>query len=257
MSISTVIGHFEGISLSEMDRVKLMNRTDRKFWFNIGHLEGLLSEISDDYYILEISGERNMQYTTTYFDTDDNQMYINHHRGKLNRTKIRRRCYQLTQTSFLEVKFKSNKGRTIKERIKADYDAPTFSAAESRFIEEQSPYSSQDLHATLSNAFRRLMLVSKSMDERCTIDQELTFRSGAVEAQLGQMVVVEVKSEGRAKSKIIEAMRARRLHPAGFSKYCMGRSITDNSLKQNLFRLKHRMIERQIGTKLESTLTIK
>ncbi|MFI3258640.1 MAG: polyphosphate polymerase domain-containing protein [Rikenellaceae bacterium] len=255
MSRSEVIARFKGISLSQMDSVKLMNRTDRKYWFNVNHLEGLLLDIVDDYYVLEIEGGRNLPYSTTYYDTWGDHMYMTHHRGKLNRFKIRRRNYVTTDSSFLEIKFKSNKGRTIKKRIPTDYRNPHFNESEGVFVADKSPYRVEELHPVLVNGFRRLMLVSKSMNERVTIDQDLAFMSNGVEAKLSELVVVEVKSEGRAKSAIIDAMHSRRLKASGFSKYCMGRSITDQKLKHNLFKFKHRMIERHIERPLESVVS--
>lgn len=254
MSIQSAINMFEGITLAQMDSVKLMNRTDRKYWFNTSYLEEILSEIRDDYYALQIDSERSMPYATRYYDTDDDQMYMNHHRGKLNRYKIRRRSYESTQSSFLEVKFKNNKGRTIKKRIEADYDNGDFDAAEDNFITRKSPYCGEQLHEVLVNSFNRLMLVSKDMRERCTIDQELRFISNGVEIKLEGLVVVEVKSEGRAPSNIISAMNRRRLRPSGFSKYCMGRSITDPLLRNSRFRMKHRYIEKNINRSLEQLI---
>ncbi|MFR9532680.1 MAG: polyphosphate polymerase domain-containing protein [Rikenellaceae bacterium] len=246
MSIANAINSFEGITLPEMDCVKLMNRTDRKYWFNAEYLEELLLSVRDDYYILEIDGERNQPYATTYYDTPEDAMYLNHHRGKLNRFKIRRRQYVATSDSFLEIKFKTNKGRTIKTRIASEYQTASFDKEAESFIGDKSPYQTSDLHPVLSNGFKRLMLVSKSKNERCTIDQELAFVSHGVEVRLEQLVVVEVKGDARAKSPIIEAMRTRRIKPSGFSKYCMGRSLTDNSLRHGRFKLKHRQIEKEI-----------
>lgn len=256
MSVEKVIEQFEGISLSEMDSVKLMNRTDRKFWFNINHLEDLLRNIKDEYYALEIEGERNLPYLTTYYDTYDDQMYLTHHRGKLNRFKIRRRNYLITQSSFLEIKFKNNKGRTIKQRIPTIYENPSFNVNEEHFIAQKSPYETSKLHKVLINRFRRLMLVSKAMNERCTIDQELTFVSNGTQVSLEQLVVVEVKSEGRASSPIIRALNRKRLKASGFSKYCIGRSLTNVHLKSNRFRLKHRQIEKRIAQHINREMLI-
>ncbi|MFI3267313.1 MAG: polyphosphate polymerase domain-containing protein [Rikenellaceae bacterium] len=256
MSITTAIDMFEGISLAQMDGVKLMNRTDRKFWFNISHLESLLSDIKDDYYALEVNGEKNLPYSTTYYDTSDNQMYLNHHRGKLNRFKIRRRNYVATESSFLEIKFKSNKGRTIKERIPSMYNSSNFNENEGVFIHNKSPYEGYKLQKVLVNGFKRLMLVSKQMNERCTIDQELAFVSNGVQIKLEQLVIVEVKTEGYSKSRIIDSLNNRRLKASGFSKYCIGRSITDNSLKINSFKFKHRQIEKHIKTPISQLINL-
>ena len=113
---------FDPIQLEEMEKVKLMNRTDRKYWFHFDFLPELLQTIKHDYYILNIDGKNQLPYTTTYYDTTKNKMYASHHNGKLNRFKIRRRSYVASRISFLEIKFKSNKGRTIKKRIPADFN---------------------------------------------------------------------------------------------------------------------------------------
>lgn len=252
--MNVVIDKFDGISLSQMDGVKLMNRTDRKYWFNISHLAMLLEKIKEDYYLLEIEGERDMLYSTIYYDTCNDEMYNNHHRGKLNRYKIRQRSYLSTESSFLEVKFKSNKGRTIKERKVSIFGKMGFGENDDAFIQDSSPYSCHQLRAVLENSFRRLMLVSKNMDERCTIDTQLQFANGPTKAKLDDLAIVEVKSDGHSHSAIIDAMHQMRLKPSGFSKYCMGRSIIDSNLKKNLFKEKHREIERRIGTPLDSLL---
>ena len=45
-------------------------------------------------------------------------MYLKHHNNKLNRYKIRFREYVDNDEKFLEVKYKTNTERTIKDRIK-------------------------------------------------------------------------------------------------------------------------------------------
>lgn len=254
MNLNNTIDKFEGISLSEMDAVKLMNRTDRKYWFHRDLLTKLLEDVSEQYYILEIGGERNLPYSTTYYDTQHDEMYINHHRGKLNRYKIRRRNYISTKSSFLEIKFKSNKGRTVKVRRASDYNNIGFDENDEEFIAQRSPYSCQDLKKSLENGFKRLMLVSKEMNERCTIDSSLKFISGNCEKKLEDLVIVEVKTDGRSHSAIIDALNRMRIRPAGFSKYCMGRSLTDNTLKQNNFKVKHRTIYKKINNPIKNNL---
>src|SRR5438105_3236213 len=101
-----------------MDGVKLMNRTDTKFTFNLDQFEDILSDIIENYYVLEIDGKRISRYKTLYYDTTKLNLYIKHHNGELNRYKIRHRSYVESDIGFLEVKFKNNKGRTIKDRIK-------------------------------------------------------------------------------------------------------------------------------------------
>src|ERR1051326_3393647 len=101
---SDLIGEFEPISLKEMDNVKLMNRTDTKFLFNIKYLPEILDEVKDHYRILEVEGKRLSRYETLYYDTEEFEMYKAHHQGRLNRFKIRHRTYVESSLGFLEVK---------------------------------------------------------------------------------------------------------------------------------------------------------
>lgn len=188
-----------------------------------------------------------MPYATTYYDTLTDQMYGNHHRGKRNRYKIRRRSYLSSQSSFLEVKFKNNKGRTIKVRKPSPFCGAEFDEQDQKFIQENTPYIYSDLRKTLENSFSRLMLVSKAMNERCTIDSSLKFASSESSTTLSDLVIVEVKSDGRSHSPIIDALNSHRLKPSGFSKYCMGRSLTDKGLKHNNFKEKQRTIDKIIN----------
>ena len=64
----------------------------------------------------EIDGQRLTAYDTLYYDTLDLQMYLRHHDRQLRRQKIRVRTYVDSQLTFLEVKNKSNKGRTLQAR---------------------------------------------------------------------------------------------------------------------------------------------
>jgi hypothetical protein len=237
------------INLESMEAVKLMNRIDLKYWVNAKHLPYILESVKDDYYVLNINGESKLAYETTYYDTIGNEMYISHHNGKLSRYKIRRRTYVSSELSFLEVKFKSNKGRTIKTRIISNpSDLRSFNTNEQEFIGENTPYKSDDLHIALKNKFQRITLVSKGLDERCTIDLNLHFDSAGEQVSLSQIVVIEIKSSGKAANSSL-ALNLRNLHikKKGFSKYCIGRSYTDNGLKINNFKLKLRTIEKQIN----------
>ena len=52
--VSEILKTFDPISLQEMDNVKLMDRTDTKFTFNIRELPAVLQEAKSDYKILEV-----------------------------------------------------------------------------------------------------------------------------------------------------------------------------------------------------------
>lgn len=94
--INHIIAKFNPVSLDEIDEVKLMSRIDRKYWFHITSLPQILEQTLADYHILEIEGQRLMEYQTTYFDTSNNSIYLKHHNRKMNRHKVRKRKYNST-----------------------------------------------------------------------------------------------------------------------------------------------------------------
>ena len=55
--LSNILSHFAPTSLEEMEMVKLMDRTDTKFTFNISQLELILNDVKEDYRVLEVEGK--------------------------------------------------------------------------------------------------------------------------------------------------------------------------------------------------------
>ena len=162
----TILSDFKPVSLEEIEEVKLMNRIDRKYWFHISKLNQILEFTLADYDVLEINGLRLMEYQTTYFDTPENTMYLKHHNRKLNRHKVRQRKYVSTNSSFLEIKLKTNKKRTIKKRIAADFERTDFSNTEMNFIKEKSMFQGDELYSSLNNKFNRITLIHKNKLDR-------------------------------------------------------------------------------------------
>ena len=91
--ITAVTQQFDAISLNEMNEVALLNRFDSKYQLSVSKLYEVLKAIKNKYYILEINGKRIHSYQTMYYDTGADTLYTNHHNGKLNRMKIRKRAY--------------------------------------------------------------------------------------------------------------------------------------------------------------------
>ena len=182
-------------------------------------------------------------YYNTYYDTLDNQMYLCHHNGKLNRYKIRVRKYNQTGVSYLEIKYKNNKGRTIKDRIKrSDFDA-SFNEYESNFIGEFSPFSSEHLYPKIINSFERVTLVNHGFTERVTIDFAPGFKNSNGEIILENLVIVEVKQEKASENAtFVKILKSYKVEDQGFSKYCIGRSLLDeikkNNFKPQLLKIK-------------------
>ena len=236
---------FKPIKLNEMDKVQLMSRVDKKYVFHIKQLQNLLFKLANDYYILHIDSETEMQYSTTYYDTAKDRMYIAHHNGKLNRYKIRRRSYILSGISFLEIKFKNNKGRTVKTRILTDYNKAEFDSKERVFLETNSPFHANELDISLQNKFSRITLVNKNFRERCTIDYNIEFTHNDKRRVINNLVIAEIKSDGNTRlSPLARQLHDLRIKSAGFSKYCIGRTLLDQDLKQNNFKQKIRKLKK-------------
>lgn len=232
------------IGLEDMKAVRLMNRMDQKYMASLSQLEELLHRIADGYYVQHIEGEPLAPYRTLYFDTDDLQMYTMHHNQKLNRQKLRVRCYRSTNTTFFEIKNKDNKKKTRKVRIPVEpqrFDSVLEVPEVATFLEENTPYPTSVLHPCLENQFERITLVDKGMSERITIDRGIRFhnRSTGIDADISNLLVIEVKHEvGAPMSDIERALHDMHILPRRMSKYCIGTALTDPNAKTNRFKPK-------------------
>lgn len=222
-----------------MDRVKLQNRTDTKFVFEVKLLPLILNDIKENYSLLEIKNKRTNSYRTLYYDTKDLKSYIQHHNGKANRIKIRFRNYIESNLNFLEVKFKNNKGRTIKARTQINEIETQLSADSKQFIVNNSFYTGSDLIPVLWNNFTRLTLVHKIKNERLTIDFNLNFKSivSKNEVAIPHIVIAEVKQEkASVSSDFIQAIKKYHIRESSMSKYCVGTTLLNKEVKSNNFK---------------------
>ncbi|MGZ3903470.1 MAG: polyphosphate polymerase domain-containing protein [Bacteroidia bacterium] len=233
-----ILEKFEPISLKEMDSVKLMDRTDTKFTFNHIQFELILSEILEDYRVLEVDGKRISRYKTLYYDTGKLDLYTKHHNGELNRYKIRHRSYLESNIGFLEVKFKNNKGRTVKNRIKKSDVPLKWENDTETFLTEMLPFEPDTLLPVIWVNYSRLTLVNKKSAERLTIDLDLEFVKDDVTKKLGSLVIAEVKQEKRKASPFLKIMRKYHIREGSISKYCLGIALTCNDVKKNNFKAK-------------------
>lgn len=233
-----ILQKFDPISLEAMDSVKLMNRTDTKFLFTADQLEKILYDIMDHYRVLEINGTRSSRYKTLYYDTANLDLYMAHHRGKLNRYKIRHRTYVETDAGYLEVKFKNNKGRTIKDRV-AEKRAPyNWHLNSEQFLKKTQPFDPQLLVPTIWVNYSRQTLVHKSDAERLTLDTCLEFEKDGTLHQVPNLVIAEVKQDKRRNSTFMQMMKKYHIREGSLSKYCLGIALTCNGVKKNNFKSK-------------------
>lgn len=236
--ISKITASFSPIKLAEMDNVKLMSRSDTKFAFKISKLPELLNQMIPFYRVLEINGKLIHDYKSLYFDTDDRKFYLDHHNGRVNRNKVRFREYVGSDLTFLEIKRKNNKGKTIKKRIKVDSINDDLSVKQKEYIHSIIG-SNIILNSKQWINFSRITFVHKVHKERLTIDINLNFKEKDRRGDLNQIAIGEVKQERM--SRLSDFMRiAKDLHilPIRISKYCMSTLELNPELKQNRFKEK-------------------
>ncbi|NVO19907.1 MAG: polyphosphate polymerase domain-containing protein [Bacteroidetes bacterium] len=238
-NILAILEQFETISLDGMDKVKLLDRMDSKYMFHYSKLPEILESLKLDYRVLSIEGKKCGSYNTRYFDTPDLKLYTQHHNGKLNRNKVRFREYMDSGLHFFEIKFKSNKRRTIKKRIR-QFEANQLIEGESAaFLKSVTGMESTELQQTLQVFYNRITLVQNNLKERLTIDLALDFHTADKKQSFPQLVIAEVKQERFGKSPFTLLMNQHSLSPISISKYCLGvASLYSNVVKINNFKPK-------------------
>jgi hypothetical protein len=247
-SMIEILNQFETITLDEMRNIRLMNRIDTKFITTVPVLRQLLMLARDEYFVQQVDGEVIAPYYTLYFDTEDYAMYNRHEVGHLDRQKLRVRSYLHVGINYLEVKTKNNHGRTKKNRTFADeFDPLAHETCSFRlhdydeFITSYLRYDPQRLSEQLENRFDRITLVNRAKTERLTIDINLRFHNIGTgnDRFMGNLVIIELKRDGHQPSPILPRLLQLRIHPHGFSKYCIGSALTNETLRRN--RIKPRL----------------
>lgn len=166
------------LDLDRIAAVRLMNRVDTKYLVDERRCIELLERAADQYYVQIIDDCRACRYATLYYDTPQWDMYHLHHNRRLTRQKIRTRTYVETGVTYLEVKNKSNKGRTHKRRMALDrslFAAAATDTAAADFLRREARYAPEALSPSLATRFVRVTLVNHAMTERLTIDFDLHF----------------------------------------------------------------------------------
>ena len=231
-----IIKSLKPIGLEEAEQVKLFNRTDQKFIFNVRLVADLLESLKDEYEVLSVNGWRNQPYRSLYFDTPGHAMYYSHHNGHLNRYKIRYREYTSSRALFLEIKFKSNQDRTIKMRQAAEKIESPFDAQSVNFLASNTIYAPGNLLPQVWTNFNRITLIHKDRKERVTIDTNPEWEMEEQRVMLPSLVIAEIKRE-----KLLVGPFGRNLFHAGFrptgiSKYSIGCALLTPGLRTNMFK---------------------
>lgn len=242
--VINALDKFKPHGLKDLKNASLMNRVDTKFIVPVAKLPSIFDAIRDYYTVLEIDSLRCFRYQSVYFDTQSHLFYNMHHSGRLNRHKVRLRRYVDSDIQFLEVKFKNNKKRTIKKRIELDSFHDFRLEDYNAFLKEVGLPQNLKLHPCLTSNYRRIAFASEERGERLTVDLNLEneYLSSASpgKTHLEKLAIVELKqSRIDRTSPFFKIVREMGIRPSGFSKYCMGMTLTqqhNEEIKTNRFK---------------------
>lgn len=243
--INDILTTFRPITLAEMDSVKLMTRSDEKYFLPVDQLSAILQSAQAEFQVLEKHGKRLLGYESLYLDTADHEMYLVHHNGKLNRYKIRIREYKDSHEFYFEVKFKDNRRVTKKRRTAIGADCDYHSDDIRNFMVQHSPYLPELLNPALYSYFDRITLVNIDIRERITIDINPSWHIDGREASLPNVAIMEVKSfRPSSSSGFGYILREARIAPRRLSKYCIGTALLYPELKHNRFKSKLMLLDK-------------
>lgn len=239
MAVTSALGALPGHSLADQLSVELMNRVDTKFLVPARELDDCLGRLVGHYSALDLCGERRLPYDTLYFDTPERRFYRDHHNGKLNRYKVRLRHYRQSRATFLEVKKKTNRLRTLKTRTPV-IPGRTGTGEIADFLQSCSGQSATWMLPALFVHYKRATLINPAGSERITLDTQISFATPDHQRSISLpgFAIVEIKAGHRWEASVMrDHLHQLGCKPVSFSKYCIGSSLLfGDSLKTNRFQ---------------------
>jgi len=231
---------FQAHDLADLSNAVLMERVDTKYLLPIAQLDGLLAALTAHCTVLSVDERRISYYQNSYFDSKDFQYYRAHHNGALNRYKVRCRTYADQKNSYLEVKLKNNKQRTIKHRIPVSQVNVQVLAQQRDFLQQYGITSVGQLISVQQCDYHRIAFANEKSSERLTIDFNLSFAEPDSEQQfhIENLAIIELKQNTlNRNSTLFKLLKSHQLRMCKFSKYCIGLNLLKpNNIKHNRFK---------------------
>lgn len=232
-----MLREFSPVFLDELSGILLQDRYEEKYILPVEFYKVLLKDMLSHYRILEVDGTRSYHYYTVYYDTPDLAMYTAHQNGKKDRYKIRFRKYLHSGRVFLEIKHKTNKGRTVKKQLRRDNIEEVLSEESKAFIARYSPYNPDTLKQVTGVDFFRITMTDTDAEERSTFDFHLKYIEDGREVFLPELGILEIKHPFRKHHSIVGSLLAGyHIKPTRFSKYCTGILMFHPHVKYNRFK---------------------
>ncbi len=235
-NITESLAQFETVTLDELDAVALLDRFDTKYLISATDALTVLTQLHQDYRVLEIDGRLLHQYRTRYFDTPAFDLYRRHHADEPVRHKIRSRQYLDTGLAFFEVKTRTEQGRIVKARLRTDSPVTVLTAGARALLAANVPADQRDVEPKVCNDFERITLAGRHTPERLTLDLGLRFAYDGRAMILPGVVIAEVKrSRPDDASPFVQLMSQRGTLPTGVSKYCLGVAMLVPGIQHQAF----------------------
>jgi hypothetical protein len=242
-SLEAFIVSLPAVGLSECGETG-ERRFDRKFVVPVSALDQLAQALDSagrdwqSWQVLEVEGQRTVEYHTVYFDAPELQLYRDHLQGRRRRFKIRTRRYS-TGSHMLEIKLKGIRGQTEKLRRERGTDAryDQLDADEIGWLGDAlqaalAKPAPQGLAASAQTRYSRTCLVGPD-GERLTIDRDFAVApagraaSAAADLVCPDMAIVECKSP-RLASNTERLLRGIARRPDRLSKYAVALALTQD-----------------------------
>ena len=234
---------FESVGLDELNsNASLQTRVDRKYVITQSTFEALVPRIAPLARVLEIGGQRQLGYWSTYYDTPDLSSYLDAVHKRPSRWKVRTRTYLDSDLHFIEVKTRSRRGRTVKTRQLAEVaDHQQLAPASQLFVAAtlsdrlgitvgEGGRTVALLQPTLTTEYARVTLLVESDTSRATVDTALAVSlTDGTQRRLDDHVIIETKTSGRA-SPVDRVLWDSGIRPASISKFGAGLALLQPSL---------------------------
>ncbi|MDO9457522.1 polyphosphate polymerase domain-containing protein [Nocardioides sp.] len=237
------------IGLDELvERAELLTRVDRKYVVTRHEATALVAAVPDDTQVLEIGHRRTFGYRSAYLDTPDLDSFLGAGRSHRRRWKVRTRTYLDSGSTWLEVKTRSSRDQTLKQRIfhpdAEDEDglSPEGRAFVAAIVGAEHAAA---LRPTLATAYQRSTLFLPASASRVTVDVDLGWSSlrGIRDLDRPALAIVETKT-GSTPSPVDRLLWSHGHRPVRISKYGVGMAALDPALP----RLKwHHVLDRHLG----------
>lgn len=240
-TLDGITAQLPAITLDELVEVaELLHRTDRKYIVTEAQLSELVADLEGDVRVLVVEGRRSANYESVYFDTSQRESYKASAHRRRRRFKVRTRSYLDSQESYLEVKARDARRRTIKLRTPYTFtDRGILNTSATDFLSQTfadcglSVAAVAALAPTLRTDFCRSTLFIPSADCRMTVDTELRLGHPDGDAiTVPDLIILETKSDAGDRS-VDRRLWRMGVRPQSVSKFAIGSALLDPALPDN------------------------